>query len=465
VTEEKSQPIAWKHAFDDSYEFSDHAAPWPMQTAALDNLQLRVELVSDEPAFDRLAYEWDALLEDSGQQVFFLRFSWNRSWWRYHAPRGAQPYILCCRDASGRLMGLAPLYRRQHRLLGIPYVRELTFLGMGIELKTSEFMDFIARRGHERAIAAAMASFLERRSDWDRIWLHQVPAESRFLGYLMDHYEGRAFSSYCDRAPFVDTRTGWEKYKQSLGRSMRRNVEYYARRLFKQRHCAFGRAATLAEAREALDALVELHQVRWQSAGKPGSFSDPMLHTLLADALRDHFDTGRILLWTLRIDGKIEAALLGFLDNGVLHYFQKGFNPAFAKEDIGTALLGLCLRDSFEDPAINAFDFMGGGATYKELWARHNRTTKTYVFDRFNVRTRLHAARESVLRASATAFRTLAPDSLRAVRRDLINSARARRNARKLRDRALQLLAPVFYYASEVSSLLSTVFEFETCLI
>lgn len=436
-----------------------------MLVAAFDDLRLRTELITDEATFDRLAVEWDALLEDSAQQVFFLRFSWNRSWWRHHSPPGARPHILCCRDASGRLMGIAPLYLRQHRLFGIPYVRELTFFGMGIELKTSEYMDFIARRGHERAIATEMAAFLQRRNDWDRIWLHQVPSDSRFLSHLADIYDGHAAATYCDRAPFIDTQVGWQSYKNSLGRSMRRNVEYYARRLFKHRKCEFRRAATREEAGTALDALVRLHQLRWEAVGQPGSFSDPMLHTLLRDAVRDQFDSGRVLLWTLQVEGEIQAALLGFLDNGVLHYFQKGFNPELAKEDIGTALLGLCLRDSFEDPAIRVFDFMGGGATYKELWARDNRTTKTYVFDRLNLRTRLHDARAMVWHASAVAFRKWVPDSLRAARRDFLISARARRQARAIRNRTLQLLVPVFYYAAESTCVLSPVVELNALFI
>jgi CelD/BcsL family acetyltransferase involved in cellulose biosynthesis len=427
-----------------------------LHPAANDSPTLRVELVSDDAGFDALAGEWDELLESSAQRVYFLRYSWNRSWWRHHAPRGARPHILCCRDARGKLVGLAPLYWRQHRLLGVPYVRELGFIGMGIELKTSEYMDNITRRGEERAVAHAFADFLRSRRDWDRVWLHQVPADSQFLRHLCEIFGDDAASRHCDRAPYIDTSVPWEDYKRSLGRSMRRNVEYYARRLFKTRPCEFRRARTRAEAEQALDVLVRLHQVRWQSAGQPGSFSDPMLRTLLGDAVRDEFDAGRVRLWTLAVDGRIEAALMGLLDNGVLHYFQKGFNPEFGKDGIGTALLSLCLRDCFEDPQIRAFDFMGGGAVYKDLWAREHRSTCICVVERFNMRTRLHTARAKFWEASTLAFRRFAPDSLRAARRDFIIGMRARRQAR-LRNRVLQLLLPLTWMASEAAGMLSPV--------
>jgi hypothetical protein len=60
------------------------------------------EIVTDAPAFERLAPEWDELLESSDQQVFFLRWHWNWLWWQYFAPKGGELHVLCCRDGKGR---------------------------------------------------------------------------------------------------------------------------------------------------------------------------------------------------------------------------------------------------------------------------------------------------------------------------------------------------------------------------
>ena len=76
---------------------------------------------------------------------------------------------------------MAPLYWRQRRLLGIPCVRELLFLGMGIELKTSEYLDVIAREGYEDAVGQAVAQHLKDSRDWDHVNLSQVPATSTAL--------------------------------------------------------------------------------------------------------------------------------------------------------------------------------------------------------------------------------------------------------------------------------------------
>jgi CelD/BcsL family acetyltransferase involved in cellulose biosynthesis len=403
---------------------------------------LKVDCVDDRVTFERMRSEWDELLEDSAQQVYFLRHCWNVLWWRECAPRGGRLHVLRCRDESGRLVGIAPLYWHQHQIFGIPYARELAFIGMGIELKSSEYMDIFARRGHEKRVSTAFAEHLRTNQNWERICLQQVPSESTLLSHFIHALSPFATPVELDRAPYIDTSIEWADYKQLLGRSMRRNVEYYARRLFKNYHCEFLRVAAPHEVDEAVAALIELHQQRWRSTGQPGAFSDTALSALMTGAAHDGIRNGRTRLWSLRIDGRIEAVLLGFLDNGVLHYFQKGFNPAFAKDDLGTAILSLCIRDCFADPAIRQFDFMGGGAPYKDLWARNARTTLSYALTRENLRSRVFAAREQLLHASKAAFRALTPATLRQARREFLNSRRMKRLVSSHRERLLTFLVP-----------------------
>jgi CelD/BcsL family acetyltransferase involved in cellulose biosynthesis len=393
-------------------------------------LRLETHVITDEPDFDRLADEWDQLLDNSAQRVYFLRQSWGRSWWRNLAPKGATLHIVSCRDGGGRLLGIAPLYRRRHRVLGIPYLRELVLIGTGIEFKSSEYLDVIAHRGHERAVAEAIADCLQRRQDWDRIWMYQVPSESPMWPHLVNAFGSRKSRVAGESAAYIDTSVSWEDYKRSLGRSMRRNVEYYARRLFKTHECEFRRIDSRPEALAALTILARLHQSRWRAAGHPGVFGAPTVSSLLEDAVREEFDADRIRLWTLSIDGEVQGALIGFLDNHVLHYFQKGFNPNFTKEDLGTALLSLCVRDCFEDPKIHAFDFMSGGGQYKKLWAREERTTETFVFEQVNLRARLHGWLGSLREGTTKVYRLLAPTWLRDARRDLYQRIRFERSDR-----------------------------------
>ncbi|MFN2308213.1 MAG: GNAT family N-acetyltransferase [Gammaproteobacteria bacterium] len=385
---------------------------------------LTTAILSDASAFNALGEEWDSLLDRGRPYTYFLRPDWNRLWWKYCAPDGAHLYLITCRDPHGALVGLAPLYWRQFQFLGIP-LRELQFLGMGIQLKSSEYMDLIARPGQEQAVAAAIADRLHRSDDWDRICLWQMLRDSVMFPHTASSLSTKSELHACDRAPYIDTSTSWQPYKASLGRSMRRNIEYYPRRLFKRYACEFGCVRDSSELDDALDALIHLHQARWQGQGEPGTFSDPAVAELLREAARHSLPRDRLRLWTLKINGTTEAALIGFLDNGALHYFQKGFNPAYTQEDIGTAMLALCIRDCFEDPAIRAFDFMGGGAAYKDRWAHTSREIISYQATRLNARTVTHSLQKASLSIAADAYHALVPHKLQVARANWLRQRRS----------------------------------------
>jgi hypothetical protein len=69
-------------------------------------------VLTHETDFDAIGGEWDALVSSSCQHgVFFLRWHWNRVWWRMYAPPHSELFLIACRDRSGQLVGLAPLYR------------------------------------------------------------------------------------------------------------------------------------------------------------------------------------------------------------------------------------------------------------------------------------------------------------------------------------------------------------------
>ena len=390
-------------------------AQWSSATSRIDGSALATSLTTDLAGFAALAFEWDALVDRSEAGRYFLRHHWTFAWWQHYAPRGAQLFIVTCRDAQGRLVGVAPLYADHHPVLGVPAVRELRLLGTGVDTKTSEHLDFLTERGYERQVCTALWQHLTASNQWDRIWMHQVPATSPNLAYIPTTV-GDVIRRSCDQAPYIDTSAGWDAYKQSLGRSMRRNVEYYKRRLFKEHNCEFSLVEP-AQLDEALTALVRLHQAKWHAIGEAGAFSCRSLEPFLRQAARQGLAKGHTRLWTLRIDGRIDAALIGFLDRGVLHYFQKGFNHAFAANELGNVIVALCVRACCDDPAIAAFDFMGGGAPYKALWARQSTENVLIEIRRPSIRAALFDAQRRLQHQAISILRTITPMPVRAARR------------------------------------------------
>lgn len=383
-----------------------------MGTSAVSSF-LHTEIHTGDEAFDDLRAEWDELLEASHQQVYFLRWHWTQTWWQTFRPPHSHLFIITCRDSSDRLVGLAPLYWRQRTNAGIDHIREILFLGTGIFTETSEYLDLVARRGFEREVAAGVAEALKGEKHWDRLWLSEVPAASTVLPHLQQALDAGLETAVCQTAHYVDTETSWESLKQTLGRTTRQNTQRLARRLFENYACAFSRVETAEELERGMDALVRLHQARWQVKGEPGSFALPGLERLLREAAREALAEARLRLWTLTIDGEIAAVQLAFLDDGTAHCFQVGFDPAYAKDSVGKVMLMLCIRDCVEDPEVRAYDFMGGDQPYKECWAKAERETLRLVWLRPGIRSLAYASMKLAEEVGRSMARAVLPVSVK----------------------------------------------------
>jgi CelD/BcsL family acetyltransferase involved in cellulose biosynthesis len=374
---------------------------------------LCAEALTTEDAFDLLREEWDQLVDVSDQRVFFLRFSWNRLWWRSYAPPGSNLLLITCRDEQGRLVGLAPFYRRQLRTAGIPHVREVLFLGTGVFTETSQFLDIVARRGYERLVAETVAGFLNLRDDWDRLWLSTVPAASTVLPHFLEAFGGEVHTEILDRSHIVDTSTDWVTLLGTLGKSTRRNVLRSLRRVTEEYEVEFRLVQTEEELEPALDALVRLHQARWRSLGEPGSFALTGFESFLRAAARASLAEGRLRLWTLSLDGRIAAAKVSFYENGIVYGFQQGFDPAHLRDALGRVVSALCIKACVEDARINAFDFMGGTNQYKDTWTRIGRDSVSLTWLRPGLRSRVFAVIERSKAGAKSVARRLVPGMLK----------------------------------------------------
>lgn len=326
-------------------------------------------LLSADGEFDALQAEWDGLVDSSDQAVFFLRWHWNRTWWRMYAPANSRLCLITCRDEQRRLVGLAPLYLRTQVHYDLVPVRQITFLGTGTDLKTSEYLDIIAARGYERPVAETIAHAIRARKDWDRLWLWCVPSASVTLRLLGGALGPAARITHLEESRVVDTSSDWASTRAGFSQ----NIDRVIRHVFKVPGMQFSTVEHAAELEPALDDLVRLHQARWTSRGEPGSFVLPGFAEFLRETARQAFAEGRLRLWRLRANGVAVAALIGFHDRGTTHYLQSGIDPspAYKAYSLGRAIIGLAIKHSVGEPGTRKFDFMGGLAPYKKSWTPH----------------------------------------------------------------------------------------------
>jgi len=375
--------------------------------------KLTTSVVTGEAGLDALAAEWDELLEHSAAHVFFLRHSWNRLWWRFLRPASCELFIITFRDEHDRLVGLAPFYLRQRRTAGIPHLREILFLGTGVYAETSEYVDVIARRGFEETVGENLAAYLFQNSEWDRLSLTEIPEASPMLSSLTHALGADTVIESGKRSFFIDTTVDWERFTNGLGGSPRRTVTSRTRKFFAEHDCKLKRVEQPADLDAAMDALVRLHQARWESKGEPGSFALPNVGEFLREAARANLAERRTRLLTLEVDRQVAAARIEFVDNYIAHAFQAGFDPAYASEGLGAIMNGLCIRECIEDDSVHAYDFMSGSGEYKESWTSGERSTVSLTLVRPGTRSTTYRGIEMAKSVGKSVARATIPESIR----------------------------------------------------
>ncbi len=89
---------------------------------------MKHQVVTTTDEWNALRPEWNELLASSRANTLFLSWEWLDSWIRVQATPPAL-LIICVRDESGELLGVAPYYRTVYRLLRVLRYRILHVLG------------------------------------------------------------------------------------------------------------------------------------------------------------------------------------------------------------------------------------------------------------------------------------------------------------------------------------------------
>lgn len=319
-------------------------------------------------AIASLREEWDGLVALSERATIYQTWEWNDAWWNVYK-RGKRLRLLLVRE-NGRLIGLAPLYVSRH--LGTP-LRRLAFIGTG----ASDYMDVIASDEHASEVCATVLDHLTRSRTYDMADLQQLrptahlreEAECLQSSYftLNRHRKRLPTLSAQEPCPYVVLPETWEEYTARLGKKMRSNLSYYDRLLPKTFEGAEVRLAEEQELPEAMAALFDLHQKRWNARLLPGVMGGTKTQEFHRAVAERFHKRGWLRLHLTRVEGRTVAALYCFSHRGHYYYYLGGFAPELAKYSLGTVLTAHAMRQAIAE-GCEEFDFLRGNEPYKYRW-------------------------------------------------------------------------------------------------
>ena len=143
---------------------------------------LQVKCLTSVEEMKSISGQWDQLLSKSLNNSYPLSWSWLSCWMNIFLT-DARPLCVAVFD-DDKLVGLAPLWVKRVRQLGLGRLKVLRFLGS--EEVCADHLDLIVSRKNSEAICAAIWEHLYGPlwKEWD-IWeYNHVPADSAVLHSL-----------------------------------------------------------------------------------------------------------------------------------------------------------------------------------------------------------------------------------------------------------------------------------------
>jgi CelD/BcsL family acetyltransferase involved in cellulose biosynthesis len=332
---------------------------------------LEVGAVGSPSALAGMRKEWDALL-DASDAGPFNAWEWLYPWCRRIATN-RRPLVLTARDRTGALVGLLPLSVEYRSVAGVP-VRRLSFLGethVG-----SDYLDVVAKRGHEQEVARTFARMLYAlRDEWDVLDLTDLREGSPTVDVLREAFPGgdvRVAERYVCPYDTLDPKEPFDAFLKRTGR--RDNFLRRRKWLEKQDGYRIERTESPGELAAPLTDFFRLHSARWASDGGSQGIKGSGVEAFHRDATQLLAERGRLRMYTMKVGGRAVASVYGILHRDSFVYFQSGYDPEWRNRSVGLVLVGETFRDALAS-GCKEYDFLRGTETYKSDWVSKLRNT------------------------------------------------------------------------------------------
>jgi len=342
-------------------------------------------VIEDPRELAALAPEWRALMERSQIDELALTPTWLLTWWEIFGSVGGATLCTVAFRRAGKLIGLAPLYRRRRLHGGVLPVWRIELCCTGEDEKEeicSPYVGILAERGAEADVAHALVDALGRGElgTWDELSFTSLVEGDTLLPPLEEALRRARMQpalSQVNTSSFIRLPASWDAYLASLP-SQRR---YFVKRTLRDLEAWFGAdggersVATADDLAKGRVVLYDLHRQRWQAEGKDGVFASPRFrrfHEAIMSAFLEKKDAALELCW-LEHKQQAVAVLYSFIYKGRVHFYQSGRTletPKTVRPGIGAHLFAIRRHIQL---GHSEYDFLEGEQMYKSQLSSEGR--------------------------------------------------------------------------------------------
>jgi CelD/BcsL family acetyltransferase involved in cellulose biosynthesis len=260
-------------------------------------------------------------------------------------------------------------------------------------------------RRRARHFEALVEAVFAARKEWDCIELADLSEESAAPGLLEEQARRRKFrlaEGAGQVCPCVPLAPSWNELLKIVKEKKRSAIKWRRKKLLQAYPTQFQIFSDPAQVDAALETLARLHTLSRQRKNETGNFYRADYQAFHRDVAHAMARAGYLYIAQMDCDGRPVASTYGFHVGSVLFDYQKGYDPAYSRDGVGSVLTGMVIEDAIERLHAQELDFLRGTEEYKYFWATRDRKTRTILVWSAGMMARLHQS-EFDLR------RTLAP--------------------------------------------------------
>lgn len=347
------------------------------------------ELIENRPL-------WDSLAGDSP----FRQASWLSPWWN-HFGNDERAFFVVAKNDTGVVCGLLPMYTSGS------FGEVLRFVGSG--QACSDGLSILCASNDADALGLEMGHWLasiagQRPDGWHRLDLDGVIAgDQAMISLVQGLTEAGACAHMQSRMHtwFQPTTESFEHYISTLSKSRRRLMRKLSERIDESPELSCHISQTDEELRSDLNAMIELHQRRWNDAGHAGSFADPKFREFIHDSARRFRQDGLLRMATLRHNEQvISGELQMFGGDGAIAGYSMGMDMSFAEIKPGRIMDVETIKYAYQH-SLPGIDYLRGDEPYKaELRALPRRLVRLRIASNTTGARLHHAAWKGVFEAT-----------------------------------------------------------------
>ncbi len=323
---------------------------------------MKLEILRTITEFEKMADEWNHLLENSANNVPFLRHEYLTTWWGSLGGgewQGGELYLVTARNDADELIGIAPLFLTKN-------LEGKTALMLVGSIEISDYLDLIVLEGELPAFIDALLEHLTGPDapPWDVLDWYNILEDSPTLPTLETgaHKLGLNYSlEQLQPAPRIALAGDWDEYLMGIQGKQRREIRRKVRR-------AEGFYTPVswyivddeAVLDDEIDAFLEL----MAHDPEKEAFLTEVMRSQMRASVHTAFREGWLQLAVITVGDERAAAYLNFDYDNQVWVYNSGINFKFQELSPGWVLLAYLIQWAI-DHGREHFDMMRGDEVYK----------------------------------------------------------------------------------------------------